>query len=285
MAKRISMPLSVDHNQLNWNIFNFLENLLVFCSIPKRRAPKESGVQFKISSQAQDQAINLLFQIDRQQDPLVSVNDIKPDYMAIYLKDEKCICTIIEMKGKGGLKHGVEQIIQFRDRIKKELQDHEISRKWTITYQGLLLTPPNSDIPRKRIAEEQRKGFVILPLQYYESFEIFHYISKRNASTEKYDVRQRRKEEDCGFMELLLTQRALRERIHDKFLEVHKATLKKYGVYVNFLHPEHNDEYIVLYAKGHHGGIGVKADNEEFIERIRQGLNKVGLQVNLENIS
>jgi hypothetical protein len=58
-------------DQLNWQTFHFLENLLVFCAMPTRRVPKESGVCFQISSKAKDEAICILFKIDRKTDPLV----------------------------------------------------------------------------------------------------------------------------------------------------------------------------------------------------------------------
>jgi hypothetical protein len=36
----------IKENKLNWHIFNLLENLLIFCTVPSRRAPQESGVSF-----------------------------------------------------------------------------------------------------------------------------------------------------------------------------------------------------------------------------------------------
>jgi len=93
-------------NQLNWQLFNFLENLLVFCAMPTRRVPKESGVCFQINSKAKDEAICILFETDRKKDHLVKEptpqlhSPKKPDYVVLYAKGNICIITIIEMKGK-----------------------------------------------------------------------------------------------------------------------------------------------------------------------------------------
>ena len=77
----------IKKNKLNWNIFNLLENLLIFCAVPSRRAPKESGVSFYITN-PQDDAICLLFQIDRddKRDPLIRGKTIKsPDYLSLFI--------------------------------------------------------------------------------------------------------------------------------------------------------------------------------------------------------
>ncbi len=36
-------------DKLDWQNFNFLENMLVFCAVPGRSVPKESGVHFRIT--------------------------------------------------------------------------------------------------------------------------------------------------------------------------------------------------------------------------------------------
>ncbi len=85
-GKSPSAMLRQKWNRLDWHTFNFLENLLIFCAMPERRVPKESGVHFSISSTSADQALSLLFQIDRKDDPLIEAGSVRPDYMALYVK-------------------------------------------------------------------------------------------------------------------------------------------------------------------------------------------------------
>jgi hypothetical protein len=96
-----SLPVVRKTNKLKWQLFNLLENLLIFCTVPSRRAPQESGVSFYITN-PQDDAICLLFQIDRDDktDPLIRGEKIKrSDYLSLFIQDNLLLFTIIEMKG------------------------------------------------------------------------------------------------------------------------------------------------------------------------------------------
>jgi hypothetical protein len=48
-------------DKLDWQNFNFLENLLVFCTVPGRSVPKESGVHFRITLDSQNKSLCILF--------------------------------------------------------------------------------------------------------------------------------------------------------------------------------------------------------------------------------
>ena len=150
-------PIPDADDKLDWQQFNRLENLLIFCLIPDRNAPPESGVAFRLNppdegAEAREKRVCLLFKIDRgNHDPLIPNNDIKPDYMAFYVGGKEAICTIIEMKGRqtDDLAHGIDQIRRLRDILKTELRTH-LPHKFSadLKFQGVLLSPPNSQSPR-----------------------------------------------------------------------------------------------------------------------------------------
>jgi hypothetical protein len=166
-------------NKLDWQKFNFLENLLIFCTVPARIAPPESGVSFRITK-SEENSVCLLFEIDRRDDPLVrDKNQKRPDYLSLFIQNGLLLLTIIEMKGtnKNSTNTGIEQITTFRDILKKEIADH-VTTKLKYKLQAILLTPYNADIPQKAIAEEAAKGFIILPIQYNSKGELYPYVSK-----------------------------------------------------------------------------------------------------------
>ena len=160
-------------DKLDWQNFNFLENLLVFCTVPGRSVPKESGVHFRITLDSQNKSLCILFEIDRRNDPLIKNQALKrPDYMSLYIDSNSCICTIIEMKGKNhnSLENGIEQILKLKEILQNEISDH-LPPKLKFQFQGILLTPYNSQPPLKKIAEIASNGFIILPIQYNNKAE------------------------------------------------------------------------------------------------------------------
>src|SRR5262245_58986833 len=76
--------LAKKKDHLDWNLFGFLENMLIFCAMKTRNVPKESGVQFRIHSEVKDEGVCILFKIDRGRDPLVKGEGVKPDYLVLY---------------------------------------------------------------------------------------------------------------------------------------------------------------------------------------------------------
>ena len=72
-------------NKLDWQKFNFLENLLIFCTVPARIAPPESGVSFRITK-SEENSVCILFKTDRQKDPLVrNQKQKRPDYLSLFI--------------------------------------------------------------------------------------------------------------------------------------------------------------------------------------------------------
>lgn len=236
-------------DKLDWQNFNFLENLLVFCTVPGRSVPKESGVHFRITLDSENQAICILFEIDRRNDPLIRNQALKrPDYMSLYLDSNSCICTIIEMKGKNhnSLENGIEQILKLKEILQNEISDY-LPSKLKVKYQGILLTPYNSQIPFKKIAELASNGFIILPIQYDHKAELYPYVSKSNKITDKYN-NQEITESTALLIEEILTTRALPKRVQDEYYSKNFSnTQDREGIYINYLLPNDTD-YITLFS-------------------------------------
>jgi hypothetical protein len=254
--------------------FNFLEKLLVFCALKEKSVPKESGVHFRIASKKD--TLCVLFEIDSKSELLkIPANSPRPDYMAFYFSKKTCLCTIIEMKGKSEkrLEHGIEQIKWLRDKLKTEITNH-LPSYFKIKFQGILLTPYNSQIPLKEIQKEKANGLIILPLQYDHKAELFPYVSKENNLTEKYNHKNF-KYEDAGFIEQRLLQFALKERKQDTFHAANYSPKNREGMYVNYLLPE-PDNYAVLYADKGTTIVAVKYKES----KIRQGLTEIGSNQN-----
>jgi hypothetical protein len=261
-------------DKLDWNIFNFLENLLVFCAMPTRSVPKESGVCFQISSKEKDNAICILFNTDRKKDHLVKEatpqlhSPKKPDYVVLYAKGNICIITIIEMKGKDEkrLKGGIEQILQLRDILKREIKEH-LPSKFQFKIQAILLAQPNAHIPREEIRKQASQGFIILPLVHQRRAELFNYVSKENERTEKYqDVRLPHDKDEFGFIEKILVEQALPTRIEDNFYaQKFFAGKDREGIYINYALSK--DEYAVFFLNRAKAIIGIKPSEGNFAQK------------------
>jgi hypothetical protein len=252
MKQKNNSNLKDKKDKLDWQNFNFLENLLVFCTVPGRSVPKESGVHFRITLDSENQAICILFEIDRRNDPLIRNQALKrPDYMSVYIDSNSCICTIIEMKGKNhnSLENGIEQILRLKEILQTEISNH-LPSKLKIKYQGILLTPYNSQPPLKKIAEIASNGFIILPIQYNNKAELFPYVSRKNEITEiskKYN-HQEITESTPLFIEEILTTRALPKRIQDEYYSKNfSKSQDREGIYINYLLPNDTD-YITLFS-------------------------------------
>jgi len=270
---------SQKEKKLDWTNFNFLENMLIFCTVPERRVPKESGVHFSVSSSPEDKSVTILFRIDRRKDPLIREEHVKrPDYMALYIKDKTCLCTIIEMKGTDHkkLKRGIEQIKELKNRLKQEIRKY-LPTKWQVEFQGLLLTPPNSQLPLK-LLDELKKEIVILPLQYSHKFELFTYISHKNEKlSDKYSHAPRHKN-DLNFIEKLICNQVLSERIKNAFYEKHAREIKEKSIYINFAGTDKKNAYAVLFAKNTEAVIAVKEEGDSFAKLIQSELKQIGIR-------
>jgi hypothetical protein len=267
----------IKENKLNWHIFNLLENLLIFCTVPSRRAPKESGVSFYITN-PQDDAICLLFQIDRNDktDPLIRGEKIKrPDYLSLFIQDNLLLFTIIEMKGtnKNSTERGIDQIITFRDILKKEIIEHCI-KTLKIKFQAILLTPYNADIPLLEIQKQASNNFIILPIQYHHSAELYRYISRLNTKADlqnKY-IHEKLDESVSFFIEELLAKRTLDKRKQDRYYsENYVVSKNRQGIYIDYLLPNHED-WITLLSDPNQRKIQLVLSEQEYQETIQTEL-------------
>ncbi|OBQ42204.1 MAG: hypothetical protein AN484_19055 [Aphanizomenon flos-aquae WA102] len=266
-------------DKLDWQNFNFLENLLVFCTVPGRSVPKESRVHFRITLDSENQAICILFEIDRRNDPLIRNQALKrPDYMSVYIDSNSCICTIIEMKGKNhnSLENGIEQILRLKEILQTEISNH-LPSKLKIKYQGILLTPYNSQPPLKKIAEIASTDFIILPIQYNNKAELFPYVSRKNEITEiskKYN-HQEITESTALLIEEILTTRALPKRIPDEYYSKNFSNSQdREGIYINYLLPNDTD-YITLFSNRQF--IEINMEENEYMKKIIEELKLLNL--------
>ena len=283
MAKKSKKPLDILKNKedkLDWHKFNFLENLLVFCVLPEKNVPKESGVHFRITPRSCKDSLCLLFKIDRGKDSLFEDGEIKPDYMALFIKDNFWLFTIIEMKGttEKGSKHGIEQIKALRDKLRNELRDNFPSN-FRLKFQAIILSPPNTQTPDKLIAQESKSGFVIKPLQHPNKAELFDYISQElKLTSDRYKHEEIKSTDAPLFIELVLTNNALPERLTDDFHNTNQdKTSNKYGIYINYAFPE-CENYAALAINDKCLQIAVQDDEKEFVKRIKTDLEILGLQ-------
>ncbi|CCI34325.1 hypothetical protein [Microcystis sp. T1-4] len=227
-------------NKLDWQKFNFLENLLIFCTVPDRIAPPESGVSFRITKPEKD-SVCILFKTDRQKDPLVRDQKQKrPDYLSLFIQNDLLLLTIIEMKGtnKNSTSTAIEQITTFRDILKREIAAH-VTSKLKYKLQAILLTPYNADIPRKAIKEEAEKGFIILPIPYDSKAELYRYVSKTHSkedlSKKNYIHDEQHKESDCLLIEKLLARQASDKRKQDNYYSCKFTPAKdRKGIYIDY---------------------------------------------------
>jgi hypothetical protein len=280
MAKKSKNPLDILKSKpdiLNWEAFRLLENLLVFC-VERDRAGDESGMLFRIGADPERKSLCVLFNIDRKKDPLIRQAKMwRPDYLVLYADRQTCTLTIIELKGrsKKDASHGVDQIKTFRDLLKQEMSKH--LPRFEVAFQGILLTPPNSELPLKKIEEERKKDFVILPLQWPYKFELFPYISRRHKSIEKYKHENLRGAARPKFIEQVLTRQALHKRINDPFHSTNFTTGKnRTGIYINFALSE-NGAYAALKTDDKTAIIAVRDDVGDCLAAVRNELSELGI--------
>lgn len=183
MARRAEL------RKANWNLYNFLENLLVFGMLPSRGVPAESGVEFYIGSEVCADGLCLVFAVDwGGKAPLISDTEIKPDYLVLFIpangnREKDWLATIVEMKGADGknLVHGVAQIQDFHQRMKRHVAEYLPS--WLrIRWQGVLLHAPNADIPRVRLARTAGSDCPIIPVPGH------HQVDLRICASQRLDA-------------------------------------------------------------------------------------------------
>jgi len=283
--KREKQPVkskSQNHKKLDWDKFNFLENLLIFCTVPNGNAPPESGVEFRINSPASDDIVCILFKIDRDNnDPLITSDEVRPDYMAFYTDEEVCVCTIIEMKGtaENRLEHGIEQIKKFRDKLRSEIKERLPNRfSSRLKFQGILLSPPNSQVPLKKLTEEAKRGFRIHSLMWDKKAELFKYVSKFHDGFVRYEHKPDPHEEEHGFIEGVLVEQAMNYRKNDNYHTANfVANNNQRGVYINY-ELEDNRVYAALCLDNQNKSeCAIKENGNEYNDKVKECLEKLGI--------
>jgi hypothetical protein len=195
--------------------------------------------------------------------------------MSLYIDSNSCICTIIEMKGKNhnSLENGIEQILKLKEILQNEISDY-LPSKLKVKYQGILLTPYNSQIPFKKIAELAANGFIILPIQYDHKAELYPYVSKLNKITDKYN-HQEITESMALLIEEILTKIALPKRIEDDYYSRNFVIKRdRKGIYINYLLPDKTD-YITLLSNTKFTEVNI--EENEYQQKIKDELQLLNL--------
>jgi hypothetical protein len=272
----------VRHPNLNWSDFNFLENLLCFCVQPVLSAPKESGVSFRITVSEVSPSLCLLFQIDRRDDPLVrDPRRPRPDFLAFYFARGNCILTIIEMKGRDRGR-AVEQISAFKDDLQREIRGN-LPGKFAarVRFQGIILTSPQEQLPRKAIEREERRGLIILPLQYTQRAELFPYVSRLNRLSEggkalRYQHKSVRQGRLPSPLEAILMHGPLHKRIQDELVAQHfDSAPGRLGVYLNYADAS-SSSYCALVVNTMYAIIACSAEHRDYVRLIGSELQRIG---------
>ena len=134
-----------------------------------------------------------------------------------------------------------------------------------------MLTPYGADTPRRAIEREASKNFIILPIQYHHSAELYRYISKLNTLQEKY-IHEKLDESVSFFIEELLAKRALDKRKQDRYYSENYVPSKdRRGIYIDYLLPNHED-WITLLSDPNQKKIQLALSQQEYQETIQKEL-------------
>ena len=249
----------------------------------QRSVPPESGVQFGISKEPTDDALCILFKTDRSPDPLITeASQPRPDFLVLYKTSSVCIFTIVEMKGRteNGLERGIEQILALRDRLKREFSEH-FPFGANAVFQGILLCPPNAQIPLKQIAKEAENNIVVVPLQYSHKAELFPYISTRNKVTDRYAHQKLAYSEEMSFLEMMFTHCALPYREQDTEYHKQRQAGNAAGMYINYALSD-TREYAAFIANDTQNRVVVNEESDVHLSKIKTALAAVGLKTKFE---
>lgn len=192
---------------------------LALRALPGRQVPAESGVRFAISSAARDDGICLVFLVDDRVAPIYpDAEGPRPDYLVLHASRRGCVLTIVEMKGRAekNTEHGVDQILTFYRRLKREMAAC-LPGSWRRAHiQGLLLMPENAQFNRQKIATARQEGLEIYPLSYHHQAELYDYIRQPISHTQRYKHRQLpRRTPELNPLERLLTAGRVQPRLRD----------------------------------------------------------------------
>ena len=275
-----------DGTHLDWSKFNLLENMLLFCINRFHSVPQESQVRFHLNNVNPDGSLCLLFHIDRESDPLIrGQGQLRPDYVTFYFSRNSIICTIIEIKksNEKNLEHGIEQITSFRRTLQSHIAN-QLSGKFHVKYQGILLAAINADIPNRKLEDvHRREGFVIRAVQTLNSADLSELVGAQiafDAAIKNPSIAGVRPKSAENPIQVFLSTKGMKDRISDdlfssRFAAPAAAPPGHCGIYVNYLID--NNSYLALHvAEGVcHINFSEKAE-PEFIESVRGWLSSRG---------
>lgn len=269
--------LADKRGRINRELFNFLENLLIFRTMPELTVPPESSVKFRITRQASERGVCLLIHIDSQDDPIFESAEVRPDYLAIYLHGSGCICTIIEMKSKGSrdLKHGLMQIKALADRLRQEFRDC-LPPRFRLHIQGVLLCQPNADVPGARMAQMAHEGLTIVPVQSAHRAELFPYISRLNTLPQTPFKDTPRSPDDPSPLEFMLSRCSLRVRLPLLEAKAGTGTQRAAALHLCYAVPEPAGD-VTWTTRGRHCVLLVRERGTALTESLRRDVEANGL--------
>src|SRR5262249_5401558 len=99
---------------------------------------------------------------------------------------------------------------------------------------GILPTPFNADIPRRKLEKEAASGLTILPLQYSHKAELYRYVRAELRMTERYVHKKLPHEpEEFNPIDSLLVHAALPVRMKG----VLSGKREDGGIHLHYAHP------------------------------------------------
>jgi hypothetical protein len=274
-ASRLKRLRANKKGPVNLSLFNLLENLLVFRTMEQLSVPQESSVKFRISRQEGEPGICLLIHID-EKFPLVEDGVPRPDYLAVYLHGNGCICTIIEMKSTAGknLRHGLIQIKTLADRLKEEFRE-DLPPRFRLVIQGILLCQQNADVPNELIRQMAKDGLTILPAQFHHRAELYPYISQRNDLKTLFKSEARRPG-NPSFIEGMMSQNTLNKRLPDELTRRRGSEGRGTGLHINFVLSD-SDEYATLLTRGRKCVFVVSEQGDQYLRALTADIAANGL--------
>jgi hypothetical protein len=265
------------NGNINTTLFNFLENLLVFRTLEELSVPAESRVKFSISRQEGEPGICLLIHIDHEKFPIFEEGVPRPDYLAIYLHGDGCICTIIEMKSKENknLEHGLDQIKSLADRLKTEFAEH-LPPRFRLVIQGILLCRNNAQVPNPKILKMAQDGLTIFPALCDNRAELYPYVSREHKLKDGFKNNLRHPT-DQSPVEEMMSRNTLNKRLSDNLSEARPGAGAGTGLHINFVLSD-SDEYAVLMTRKKKCVFVVKEQGDEHQQRLLRDIVANGLE-------
>ena len=249
----------------------------MFRTLEELSVPAESSVKFRISRKEEEPGICLLIHVDDQMFPIVDADIPRPDYLALYLHGDGCICTIIEMKSRDSknLKHGLEQIKSLADILKAEFADH-LPARFRLIIQGILLCQVNAQVPNALIQKMAKDGLTIFPAQCDSRAELYPYISQKNELKTRFENEPRRSAPQRPIEEMM-SRNTLYKRLPDKLTEARPGAGAGTGLHINFALSD-ADEYAALITRGRKCVFFVKEQGDTHQQRLLQDISANGLE-------